>query len=224
MFSIFLRITRERQWSSKKGINRFLNQLGLDSKKLRHQCIEAGLVGFISETILKPGQVFLSDRAGQFALFDHAGCWIHMERPLRKIIVTNEQSEKELKQVRKLQGDGQEDHCIIKREFSQDGRNLLLKEETEDGKVTTFEYLPKTDLLTLKIIKDGNRVLIRESFQYDDCNNLTQKCIDDGNAQKRITNYLLRQEQPFLHMPEWIEEKYLEQGVRTTLKSYPFKL
>ena len=117
-----------------------------------------------------------------------------------------------------LSGEGREDHYVTKREFSQDGRNLLLKEETEDGKVTTFEYLPNTDLLTLKLIKAGNRVLLRESLQYDDCNNLMQKSIDDGNGQKRITNYILRQEQPFLHMPEWIEEKYLEKGGEKLLK------
>ena len=89
-----------KTYCSKKGMSRFLNYLGLGCKKLREQCIEAGLVGFISETILKPGQVLLSDRAGQFALFDHAGCWIHMERPLRKIILTCEQAENELKMVR----------------------------------------------------------------------------------------------------------------------------
>jgi RHS repeat-associated protein len=117
-----------------------------------------------------------------------------------------------------LTGDNREDHYLIKREFSQDGRNLLLKEETQDGKITIFEYLPKTDLVTLKLIKDGNRVLIRETFQYDDCHNLTQKCIDDNNSQKRITNYILRQQQPFLHMPEWIEEKYFEKGDEKLLK------
>ncbi len=111
-----------------------------------------------------------------------------------------------------LIGDGKEDRYTIKREFSQDGRNLLLKEESEDGKITTFEYLPQTDLITLKLIKNGNRTVIRESFQYDDCNNLVQKCIDDGGSQKRVTQYTLRQQQPFLHMPEWIEEKYLEKG------------
>jgi hypothetical protein len=89
-----------KSYQSKKGMNRLLNLLGLCAKKLRQQCMEAGLVGFISETILKPGQVLLSDRAGQFALFDHAACWVHMERPLRKIIFTSEQVEQELKQVR----------------------------------------------------------------------------------------------------------------------------
>ena len=89
-----------KTYQSKKGLNRLLNQIGVANKKLRMQCLEAGLVGFISETILKPGQVLLSDRAGQFAVFDHAGCWVHMERPLRKLTVATKEAERELEQVR----------------------------------------------------------------------------------------------------------------------------
>lgn len=89
-----------KEYRSKKGLNRLLNDLGIEDKKLRLQCFEAGLVGFISETILKPGQVLLSDRAGQFAVFDHAGCWVHMERPLRKLEVATPEAEYELGQVR----------------------------------------------------------------------------------------------------------------------------
>lgn len=89
-----------KTYRSVREITRLLNSLGLTGKKLHKQCIEGGLVGFISGTILKPGQVLLSDRAGQFALFDHAGCWVHMERPLRKIVCTSAQVELELKQVR----------------------------------------------------------------------------------------------------------------------------
>jgi hypothetical protein len=90
-----------KQYRSKKGMHRLLNELGIESKKTREQCLEASLVGFISSTILKPGQVLLSDRAGQFAVFDHSGCWVHMERPLRKIVCTSQQAENELKQVRR---------------------------------------------------------------------------------------------------------------------------
>jgi hypothetical protein len=89
-----------KKYWSKKGLNRLLNHLGIEDKKLRLQCLEAGLVGFISETILKPGQVLLSDRAGQFAVFNHAGCWVHMERPLRKLEVATPEAEYELGQVR----------------------------------------------------------------------------------------------------------------------------
>ena len=91
-----------KRYETKKGLNRLLNDLGIGNKKLRSQCVEAGLIGFISEMILKPGQVLLSDRAGQFAIFNHAGCWVHMERPLRKLKVSTPEAEKELAQVREV--------------------------------------------------------------------------------------------------------------------------
>jgi transposase IS66 family protein len=89
-----------KTYCKKKGLNELLNRLGIGNKKLRRHCLEAGLVGFISETVLKPGQVLLSDRAGQFAVFDHAGCWVHMERPLRKIEAATEKIEREIQRVR----------------------------------------------------------------------------------------------------------------------------
>jgi hypothetical protein len=89
-----------KTYQTKKGMHRLLNELGLGAKKIRQHCMEAGLVGFITDTILKPGQILLSDRAGQFAVFDHAGCWIHMERPLRKIVCTHPEIEEQLGAVR----------------------------------------------------------------------------------------------------------------------------
>ena len=91
---------KEKQYAGKKGFTRLLNHLHIRGKKLRAQCFEGALVGFISKELLKESQVLLSDRAGQFAVFDHAGCWIHMERPLRKIPVSNEFIKKELELVR----------------------------------------------------------------------------------------------------------------------------
>lgn len=89
-----------KKYIVKRGFNRFLTSLRLYGKKLRSQCLEAAIIGFISEEILKEGQVLLSDRAGQFAVFDHAACWVHMERPLRKIAVSSDSVKKELEQVR----------------------------------------------------------------------------------------------------------------------------
>lgn len=89
-----------KRYRQKKDFRRFLTIQRLYSKKLKEQCIEAGYVGFIAETILKKGQVLLSDRAGQFAVFDHAGCWVHMERPLRKVIASSKTVQKELKKAR----------------------------------------------------------------------------------------------------------------------------
>lgn len=88
-----------RKYSAKKGLIRLLNAMGINEKKLRQTCLEAGLIGFVQET-LKPGQVLISDRAGQFAILDHADCWVHMERPLRKLVASTPEIELEISQVR----------------------------------------------------------------------------------------------------------------------------
>ena len=44
-----------KTYQSKKGMKRLLNKLGLQAKEIRQHCMEAGLVGFITSTILKPG-------------------------------------------------------------------------------------------------------------------------------------------------------------------------
>ena len=89
-----------KQYQTKKGMNRLLNEIGIFDKKLRLTCLEAGLIGFIQATQLKAGQVLLSDRAGQFAILNHAACWVHMERPLRKLIASTPEIEAEIQQVR----------------------------------------------------------------------------------------------------------------------------
>ena len=116
-----------------------------------------------------------------------------------------------------LTGSGNSETYTIKRAFSQDGRHLLLKEEHDNGKTVVYSYLPHTNLITEKITQELNTILFRERFQYDDCHNLIQTIKEDA-VQTTITNYTLRQEAPFLHMPEWIEEKYCENGSEKLLK------
>jgi len=125
-----------KQYRSKKGMNRLLNELSLEGKKIREQCFEAALVGYISSTILKPGQLLLSDRAGQFAVFDHAGCWIHMERPLRKIICTSQEAEDELKRVRGAIWDVY--NKLKEVSLTQEGKEIVHKMYDELVKMTTL--------------------------------------------------------------------------------------
>ncbi len=109
----------------------------------------------------------------------------------------------------------------IRREFSQDGMNLLLKEQEESGKETVYTYLPETNLPTSKLTSENGNILQKEYWEYDYCHNLIRNIIDEGKspaAERRITSYTLRQEAPYLHMPEWIEKKYLERECEEILK------
>ncbi|MGC1879424.1 MAG: RHS repeat-associated core domain-containing protein [Rhabdochlamydiaceae bacterium] len=127
-----------------------------------------------------------------------------------------------------LTGEGNQGTFTTKRTFSEDGRNLLLTEEGEDGKIICLSYLPNTNLVTAKLTKHGAKIVLREFSEYDDCNNLIQTTLDDGTSpektdltgvtQRTITSITLRQQPPFLHMPEWIDEKYLEDGSEKLLK------
>lgn len=121
-----------------------------------------------------------------------------------------------------LTGTNDDESYSICKEYSQDNRNLLLKEEHDNGKVITYTYLPQTNLITSKLIGDKERVLLREFYSYDESHNLIKKIADDGssvNSQdlthvtaRSITNYYLRDSAPFLHMPEWIEDKFCDKN------------
>ena len=116
-----------------------------------------------------------------------------------------------------LTGEGHEDSYSINRKFSDDGRNLLLREESEDGKVVTYEYLPNTNLVTLKKTLDREKVLIQEINQYDDAHNLIRTSLE-GVSSTQFTEYIPKAEPPFQHLPEWVEEKYQEKDEEKLLK------
>lgn len=108
-----------------------------------------------------------------------------------------------------LSGNGTIETYTITRDYSKDGWHLLLEEKKEDGPTTLYTYLPNTNLITAKTIKDGEKILLQEIHDYDDCHNVICKTIDDG-IEYKVTEYIPRKEQPFLHMTEWIIEKDLK--------------
>ncbi|MCB1106853.1 MAG: hypothetical protein KDK76_02010 [Chlamydiia bacterium] len=127
-----------------------------------------------------------------------------------------------------LTGDSPNETYTIEREFSQDGRHLILRESHENGKIVTYSYLPSTNLLTVKLIKDQESIFLREFYKYDDCHNLIEAIHDDGSgkdpydlagvSQRTIKRYLLKQQMPHLHMPEWCIETYFEHGREKSLR------
>lgn len=120
-----------------------------------------------------------------------------------------------------LCGSGTQENYFISREFSKDGLHLLLKEEAEEHPTLIYEYLPDTNLVTSKLLKDGDNVLKRELFEYDACKNLIKHITHQGTSHS-IVEYTPRQEYPFIHMPEWVNEKYVENGTEKLLKRRHF--
>jgi len=91
--------------------------------------------------------------------------------------------------------------------YSEDGRNLLLKqEESGTGLVIKYSYRNDCHLIETKSICDGGEMKIHHKYEYDD-HILCLETMDDGisRIQKKITS---RQKGPYIGLPETIEERY----------------
>ena len=77
----------------------YMLELGL-GERLVKIATEGALLGVLIELGVSPDLVVLSDGAQQFEIFVHASCWVHIERPLARIIPYNEAHREAIEQVR----------------------------------------------------------------------------------------------------------------------------
>lgn len=104
--------------------------------------------------------------------------------------------------------------------YSEDGRNLLVKVEEENGVSELFSYVPGTDLLSAKMLLQHGEVKLRHLYEYNEDLILVRAISDNGSSTekdnlsgvtvRKIQVTVPRQQAPFLGMPERIEERYLE--------------
>jgi hypothetical protein len=95
-FGADLLATRNQDWED------VLTTLGITTLKARRDVTEAALLGGLAALGLQPDLRILSDGARQFQLLHHALCWIHAERPLRKLEGETDQQRANLTQMRTL--------------------------------------------------------------------------------------------------------------------------
>lgn len=122
---------------------------------------------------------------------------------------------------------GERDGETYTKRFShtQDGRNLLKREEEENGRVTLYEYIDGTDCLAAKFVCDGHKIRMRHFWVYNEDRLVVAEIADDGSSanrddlsgvtERRIKRFSLRQSEPFLGMPEVVEERYLDLNTST---------
>jgi hypothetical protein len=84
----------EQAWQAR------LTELGITAKRHIRIATEGALLGGLVARGVSPDLGVLSDGAPQFDVFVHAGCWIHAERPLPKMVPHNDQHRAAIDQVR----------------------------------------------------------------------------------------------------------------------------
>lgn len=110
--------------------------------------------------------------------------------------------------------------------YSNDGRNLLLEDREDNGRVIRYQYLPGTALLSAKLTGDAGHILQRELYEYDADNLLIAEIIDDGSASdpkdlKGVTHRVFKRtyRRPD-GLPEKIEEGFYD---KSTFQERPIK-
>ena len=84
----------EQAWQAR------LAELAITDERHVRIATEGALLGGLVARGVSPDLVVLSDGAPQFVVFVHAGCWIHAERPLAKLVPHNDQHRAEIEKIR----------------------------------------------------------------------------------------------------------------------------
>lgn len=78
----------------------YLNILGIFDERPRRIATEGALLGGLIDKGFSLDLVIVSDGAGQFAILQHALCWVHAERLVHKLIPLNDRHREDQKRVR----------------------------------------------------------------------------------------------------------------------------
>jgi len=88
------------EFSSDAAWQARLTELAITDERHVRIVTEGALLGGLVGRGVSPALGVLSDGAPQFVLFVHAGCWIHAERPLHKLVPHNDQHRADIDRIR----------------------------------------------------------------------------------------------------------------------------
>lgn len=92
--------TEPRQWNSEPEWQALLAELGVTGKHSLRTATEGALLGGLIEMGVSADLVVLSDGAPQFDILVHASCWIHVERPLARMVPHNDAHRAAIEKIR----------------------------------------------------------------------------------------------------------------------------
>jgi hypothetical protein len=89
-----------RQFADAAAWQAWLVAAGVTGKRPALIATEGALLGQVIEHGVSPDLIILSDGAAQFDLLVHASCWVHVERPLQRVLPYNEAHRAALERLR----------------------------------------------------------------------------------------------------------------------------
>ena len=88
------------RWADKAAWQASLTQQQVTDPRHVRIATEGAVLGSLIAHGVSPELTVLSDGAGQFDVFVHALCWLHVERPLERLVPHNEKHRQAIEQIR----------------------------------------------------------------------------------------------------------------------------
>jgi hypothetical protein len=98
--AVIERLMGASQWSDKAAWQAFLAERDVTAERHIRIATEGALLGSVVARGVSPELTILSDGAGQFDIFVHALCWLHVERPLERLVPHNEKHREAIERIR----------------------------------------------------------------------------------------------------------------------------
>ena len=88
------------RWADKASWQAYLTAQEVTDPRHVRITTEGALLGSLIALGVSPELTVLSDGAGQFDIFVHALCWLHVERPLARLVPHNEKHRAAIERIR----------------------------------------------------------------------------------------------------------------------------
>jgi hypothetical protein len=89
-----------QRWADQAAWQAYLTEQQVTDQRHVRIATEGALLGSLIAQGVSPELTVLSDGAGQFDVFVHALCWLHVERPLERLVPHNEKHRQAIEQIR----------------------------------------------------------------------------------------------------------------------------
>ena len=89
-----------RRWADQAAWQAYLSEQRVTDPRHVRIATEGAVLGSLIAHGVSPELTVLSDGAGQFDVFVHALCWLHVERPLARLVPHNEKHRQAIEQIR----------------------------------------------------------------------------------------------------------------------------
>ena len=126
-----------KTFTTSEELKSYLDKYSVKGKKPRKVIAEAGLFGSVNEFLNFRNIFLMSDNAGQFNIFSHLQCWVHIERNIKKIDIINKEFIEEKDYVL---------DCLWQCYFNIDLYKTSNGEAFKDKAMTAFKNLTSLDI------------------------------------------------------------------------------